>query len=91
MRSVKYIQFKISLKEDRVTLRNDDTRKEFLLDNIVKVLYFNEAMSIHVNSTGVVKDYFLLRFDTPKQMKKWDRAFYMNRKLSLCLDRERLF
>jgi hypothetical protein len=79
------------MKEDKVILKSDEIRKEFVLDNIVKVVYFDDVMSIHVNSTGIVKDYFLLRFDTPKQMKKWDRALYMNRKLSLCLDRDRLF
>jgi hypothetical protein len=54
-------------------------------------LYYDEAMSIHVNTTGAIKDYFFIKFDTPKQMKKWDRAIYMNRKLSMCLDRQRLF
>jgi hypothetical protein len=60
------------MKEDKVILKSDEIRKEFVLDNIVKVVYFDDVMSIHVNSTGIVKDYFLLRFDTPKQMKKWE-------------------
>ena len=57
------------------------------MDNIVNVLYYENMIVIHVNSTGAIKDYFLLKFETHKQMKKWDRAIYMNRKLSLCLDR----
>lgn len=87
-----YSQFKVSLKEDLLLLRGEDVKKEFLLDSIVKVVYHDEQlMSIHVIGTGLIKDYYLIKFDSPKQLKKWDRALYMNRKLALCLDRNRLF
>lgn len=82
---------KVSLKEDKVTVKDTEFKKEFILDTITKVVYDRDIIYIQVSPSKAIKDYYLLKFQTEKLMKKWDRALYMNRKLSLCLDRERLF
>lgn len=74
-----------------VYLREKEIKKEFVLDHIARVLYYGNIMCVQVAGSGLVKDHYFFKFTSERMMKKWDRALYMNRKLSLCIDKEKLF
>jgi hypothetical protein len=83
---VAYTQAKVALREEMLYIRDKEIRKEFALTNIARVIYYPSIMCVQVAGSGLVKDHYLFKFNSDRALRKWDRALYMNRKLSICLN-----